>query len=481
MSKIIVLRTLKLSALMVSVFLTGCTTVDFQQSLAKTNQDAFTFTQGHLSLAQSAEGRVARLKVTETLLSQPLSQADAVKLALVNSAALQALLAQHWANASLAVQTGRIANPVFSFERVTTSSELELARLLTVGLLDIISLPQRQQKSQRQLEIAQLQLVSTVVDEVTKVRSAWVKAVAATQNETFAQNVNDAASASATLAQRMQAIGNFTKLQRARQQAFYAAAANQWALAQQNTVMQREALVRLLGLSDTQAARLQLEARLPNLPDQPRTASEVSQTATTMRLDVQMAKAEFAHITSGQSLNNLTSVTDIELGLRRDTTYEIADGQETTQRTTKRGFEVGISLPIFDWGDAKREAMTAQALAASYRVEATTLAANSYLRESYAAYRTAFDVAKHYRDEIVPLSKAISDENVLRYNGMFIGVFELLADTREQINVVMSAINAQQQFWLADAALQATVIGKPTALVIDVMAANAGGNGDAKH
>jgi outer membrane protein TolC len=103
------------------------------------------------------------------------------------------------------------------------------------------------------------------------------------------------------------------------------------------------------------------------------------------------------------------------------------------------------------------------------------------LRESYATYRTAFDVAKHYRDEIVPLSKAISDENILRYNGMFIGVFELLADTREQINVVMGAINAQQQFWLADAALQATVIGKPTALAIDGMAANAGGSGDAKH
>jgi hypothetical protein len=41
-----------------------------------------------------------------------------------------------------------------------------------------------------------------------------------------------------------------------------------------------------------------------------------------------------------------------------------------------------------------------------------------------------YDVSKHYRDEVVPLRKVISEENVLRYNGMLIGVFELLADTR---------------------------------------------------
>jgi outer membrane protein TolC len=50
---------------------------------------------------------------------------------------------------------------------------------------------------------------------------------------------------------------------------------------------------------------------------------------------------------------------------------------------------------------------------------------------------------------------------VLRYNGMLIGVFELLAETREQIAAVIAAIDAQQQFWLADAALSSTLIGKP--------------------
>ena len=62
----------------------------------------------------------------------------------------------------------------------------------------------------------------------------------------------------------------------------------------------------------------------------------------------------------------------------------------------------------------------------------------------------------------MPLRKTMAEENLLRYNGMLIGVFELLAEMREQITSVMAAINAQQQFWLADAALAASVIGKPT-------------------
>ena len=59
--------------------------------------------------------------------------------------------------------------------------------------------------------------------------------------------------------------------------------------------------------------------------------------------------------------------------------------------------------------------------------------ARSEVRETYSAYRTAYDLARHYRDEIVPLRKRISEENVLRYNGMLISVFELLADAREQV------------------------------------------------
>jgi hypothetical protein len=83
--------------------------------------------------------------------------------------------------------------------------------------------------------------------------------------------------------------------------------------------------------------------------------------------------------------------------------------------------------------------------------------APSELRSSYTAYRNAYDLAKHYRDEVLPLQKIIAEEATLRYNGMFIGVFELLAENREQTKMVISSIAATQAFWQADAAFQDTL------------------------
>ena len=82
----------------------------------------------------------------------------------------------------------------------------------------------------------------------------------------------------------------------------------------------------------------------------------------------------------------------------------------------------------------------------------------------------------------MPLRKTMSDENLLRYNGMLIGVFELLADTRDQIASVMAAMNAQQQFWLADAALASSLIGRPTAMGATPVSTSTGrGAGEQGH
>ena len=92
----------------------------------------------------------------------------------------------------------------------------------------------------------------------------------------------------------------------------------------------------------------------------------------------------------------------------------------------------------------------------------TALEARSEIREAYANYRASYDIARHYRDEVVPLKKRISQENQLRYNGMFISVFDLLADARSQITSVNSAIDALKDFWLAQADLEMSMTGKPS-------------------
>lgn len=459
-----------------TLVLAGCASVSMDQALQETNDTTKAFTQGKLELSRTEQQQLARSKLSSELLAKPLTMDDAVQLALANSPAVQTLLAQSWSELASANQLGRIANPIFTFERVRSGSELDIGRILSFGLLDLLTLPQRQVISRGQLAQTKVQLSASVVDQVTQVRQAWVRAVAAQQTLQYAGQVNSAAQASAELARRMLQVGNFTKLQRARQQVFYADATAQLASSQHAATAAREELIRQLGLTDAQATELKLPERLPDLPKEPRQASVVNSSAMQQRLDVQMARSQLDMAGKSQGLNLLNSLVDVELGLIRNTVFDNAEGT----KHTARGYELGIRLPIFDWGSAQRDSMNAQSLAAANRYEKTVRSASSQLRESYSAYRTAHDVARHYRDEIVPLRKTMSEENVLRYNGMLIGVFELLADTRDQISSVMAAINTYQQFWLADSALSASVIGKPAAMVPMPMAA-AGGGADAPH
>jgi outer membrane protein TolC len=234
---------------------------------------------------------------------------------------------------------------------------------------------------------------------------------------------------------------------------FYSEAVAQLARAQQAARAAREALVRTLGLDADQAARLMLPARLPDLPAAPQDEAALARTALDQRIDVRMARADLDYLAEQQGLTRITSYVD---GLHVAGVYNSETGL-----APQKGYEIEMPLPIFDFGDARRAQAEATYMAALNRAALVGSHATSQLRETYGAYRTAYDLARHYRDEIVPLRRSIAEEMLLKYNGMLIGVFELLADSREQIGSVMQAIEAERDFWLADAALRSALVGRP--------------------
>jgi outer membrane protein TolC len=169
------------------------------------------------------------------------------------------------------------------------------------------------------------------------------------------------------------------------------------------------------------------------------------------RLDVQMAKRDAEATASALGLTRITRFVNV-----LDAGY-INKSQSGAPRAN--GYEISIDLPLFDWGDARQRKAESLYLAAVNRVADRAIRARSQVRESYSTYRTSYDVARHYRDEVVPLRKKISDEVLLRYNGMLASVFELLADAREQANSVNAAIEAQRDYWLADTDLRMAISG----------------------
>jgi len=395
------------------------------------------------------EKDTAQARIAE-LLAQPLSADSAVELALLNNRGLQASFAELGIAESERVRAGRLANPTISFSHLSGGGITEIDRSVLFDVLGLITMPLAREAEARRFEAVQYRAAADAVGIAAEARRAFFEAVAAQVLLGYGLQVKDAADSSNELARRMAEAGNFSPLARMRQQAFDAEAGARLARARHQSIAARERLVRLLGLSGEQLA-FELPQRLPDLPPEPQQPKDAEQTAMDKRLDVQTARRS-------------TEATAKALGLSRATGFvNVLDAgyanKSQSGEARQNGYTIELSLPLFDFGAANVARAEASYMQSVHRTAQVAIDARSEVRESYSAYRTAYELARHYRDEVVPLAKRISDENQLRYNGMLISIFDLLADTREQIAGVSAGIEALRDYWLAETDLQSALTG----------------------
>ena len=387
----------------------------------------------------------------DALLAQPLSADDAVQIALLNNPGLQAAFNTLGLAEADWVAAQRLPNPGFSIGRLTRGTEVEWERSLHLNLAALLTMPMRADIEQRLFEQTRRALVLEVLRLAADTRKAWVVAVAATQTASYQQQAMEAAEAGAELARRMAQVGNWSRLKQAREQSFYADAALAVARAQQAKGQTRERLIRLMGLPN--ADKLQLPERLPDLPAAVPALPDVEQQAMDSRIDLQVTKQQTETLAKNLGLTHSTRFINVlELGI-------INNG--SNEEPQQRGYEISFELPLFDFGQSRVVAAESRYRQALEQARETAVNARSEVREAHAMQQSQYAIARHLRDEVVPLKQRISEENQLRYNGMLIGVFELLADARSQIASVNAAIEAQRDFWLADADLQMALVGTP--------------------
>lgn len=387
------------------------------------------------------------------LLNRPMTADAAVQIALLNNRGLQASFQALGIAEAEMVQASRLPNPGFSIARLKRGGEREIERGFSFDLGHLVALPLTRQLESRRFAAVQRSVAMEMLSLAAETRKAFYIAVAAEQAASYTRDVRAAADAGAELARRLTQAGNWTPLQQAREHGFFSAAVLSAARAEAARLRARERLIRLMGLWGAQSA-FALPGRLPDLPAEPQDRPDIEQAAMASRLDVQAAKAMLEATAKSLGLSKVTRFINVlELGYQRNSSNE-------APRQT--GYEISFEIPLFDGGDARMARAEAVYLQSVHQAAQTAVEARSEVREAYQGYRSAYDIARHYRDDVVPTAKRISDENVLRYNGMFISVFELLADARSQIASVNAAIEAQRDFWLAQSDLDMALIGKPS-------------------
>lgn len=440
---------------LLSLLFTGCTTFSNDGGLA----DVQALTAPHLKQdvvwpKNEASQTVVAERVS-ALLKAPLNADSAVQIALLNNKGLQASLYALGTAEADVVQAGRLPNPKFSMLYARHQGEYKIEQALTFNIFSLLAMPKVLEIERRNFEKTKQAVAIDVLNLANETRAAYFNAVAANELLRYSEQVKESAEASAVLAQRMVAAGNWSTLEQAREQGFYADAMLEYTSAQQMQNRAHASLARLLGVS---AEQLQLEKRLPDLP---KTASELQpleKTAFEQRLDLQALRLETTALAKQLGLTKTTRfINALEIGPAR-----VLEGRRGD--AYKNGVDIAFELPLFDWGDAKVARAEAIYMQSVHRAAQMASNAQSEVREAYNHYLTTYEMAKHYRDDIVPMRKKILTENQLRYNGMLVSPFELFADARAQVASVKAYINTLNEFWLAETALNRALIGKPASL-----------------
>jgi outer membrane protein TolC len=206
-------------------------------------------------------------------------------------------------------------------------------------------------------------------------------------------------------------------------------------------------------LTQSESKNLIIPKKLPELPKAPISIENIANKISD-RFDVKTARIEYELLLEQLGVERINSFTDIELGYRND---RIKDDGVISK---KKGYELEIKIPIFDWGDLQRDTIQANLIAKQKIYENTVLAAASEFREAYQKYRTAFDIAKHYYNQIIPMHEILLEEATYNYNGMIIGIFELMQIGLEKSTAEIKAIDALQNLYTAELNLNSVAVGR---------------------
>lgn len=410
----------------------------------------------------------AREQVT-TLLAGPLSADAAAQIALLNNRTLQAAYNDLGVSEAAYVQASLPPNPGLSIMRVAGTGVANFELRLIEEIVSLFTLPQRTAIAAERFHHARLQAISTTLRLAAETRRAYIQATASRQQAGFLKQTRATVDTASRLIVSLGQAGGGDQLDQAELAAFGAELGTRVDQAELTARRDRETLVRLLGLSGADLA-FTLPDALPALPTVPEPPLEVEIEAIKRRVDLEIARREVAALAKSLSLTEATRyVSMLQLaGIFNNETANPLTNFDTA--INRGGLQVDLQIPIFDTGEARTRTARETYARSLNLLAAKAVDARSEARIAYESYRATYDIARSWRDRVLPLRQVVSREIMLRYSsgvlvgeGMRVDLFKYLTDTRVRIAANAASLDARRDFLLAETDLQAalTIGGSP--------------------
>ncbi|WP_416560274.1 hypothetical protein ACHEXL_01335 [Limnohabitans sp. yimb22184] len=289
------------------------------------------------------------------------------------------------------------------------------------------------------------------------VQKLWVDAVASRQSVAHSRDILAVAQAGAELGQRMAQVGNWSRARQIQEELSLWDARARLDKAQVQADRALQALWQRIGAGMTPQT---LAQHLPlHLPLGAPTEGAVEILSGTPAQGGVPAEALAALQAQALQAHLRWPLEDLQarrwmagLGL---SAQDLQAAQKAMQELA------GQDRPMWDprnmrWGHGFEKAWQA-------RLQADRLArqVRADVQLAVNAYQLARQTAQHTQAQVLRLHTELSQETLLRYNGMLKSTWDLLASARTRIDSVDAALQAQRQLWLAHADLMAVLAGLP--------------------
>lgn len=447
------MKTKILTSFAALLVLSGCSTLSQKEAFDSMNQMTATKGSGELTWIKSQKDEDAVRIQVESLLKEPLTEDNAVRITLINNRALQQTYEKIGIAQSDLVQAGLMSNPLLGYSVGHSGSVSKSGVTLELAFLDLLWIPLRKELGGLAIEETKLSVGDEVLRSVRDAKKRYIDAQVAQELVRLSENVLKSHEASVQLAIRQYTAGNLSKRNLLKIQDEYSHARLELIRLNRENALAREALNKILGIYGEETYyTLAKEPLLLGI--KPIENGSLEGVAIAQRLDLAAAKkrVEYAAKEAGYTENTaLLNEVTVELG-----------SEKSTGESRINSVGVRIPLPIFDIGQARLS--RTQSLYNQSVQHLVELAVNirSEVREAYATTRYNYDIAHEYQDSIEK-NHDILEQTQLYYNGMLDGIYELLSDQRRYSDVKMESAKAVGEYLKAQADLTYTLGGENNA------------------
>ena len=397
-----------------------------------------------------ADAEVSRGR-SNALLADDLRIEQAVEIALLNNPRLQALYESIGLAEAEVVDAMLPPNPSFEaiYKSIHEGGHI-WEFILVQEVVDLVMIPWRKDAREANAERVRARVTAGVLDVLLDVKVAYRRVQTAQQLLGMLRTVRKSDLAAYEMANRLRDAGNIPKLELRGRKAVLEQTKLAVRDAELNLAERREALTVLLGLQQPESDwRL---APLPEIPDRALDAKAIRTEALPNSLDLSMAGYELRRTLEQEGITDVTSLLpELHVGV---------ESEREPDGTWIVGPMLEFPLPLFDWGQADRAGAEAAVRRAGAQYRAAQVEVASAVRLVADRLRITRDQAVRYRDILVPLQKDLMQETQLHFNAMQLGVFQLLAAKKEELQVRQAYVEALRNYWVARAEAEQLMNGR---------------------